>query len=188
MVKININKLSIKEKGYLLGLFAGDGYAHHNKKDRHYTAEFYLNSERDKKTKDFLISLLEKVGLNVFVFKDKRCDCVRIRVHSKEFYFFCLDMKYNENTDFKIGFISGFIDSDGFVNWEKSTINIVNTNLELLKKAQRFLEDVSIKSTLSKRVFSKKDRKVSYIMNIPVRFKSVPHISQKCGVTLSIAG
>ena len=42
-----LSNLSDLEKGYLFGLFEGDGYKYHDKKQRHYQVEFYLNSIKD---------------------------------------------------------------------------------------------------------------------------------------------
>jgi hypothetical protein len=45
--RIQPENLSEKEKGYLVGLYLGDGYAVYSKKSRHYDAEFCLNSVKD---------------------------------------------------------------------------------------------------------------------------------------------
>ena len=71
-----------------MGLFIGDGYRNYNKKDRHYNVEFYLNSSKDLDIQQYLISLLKKAKVYSSVFKDPRCKVNRIRVSSKQFFYF----------------------------------------------------------------------------------------------------
>ena len=181
---MNIEKLSEKERGYLLGLFCGDGYAYHNKKDRHYSVDFYLNSKKDKDIHKRLIDLLRKIGLRVFVFKDTRFNCIRTRVHSKQFYHFCIKIYHSKSSNFDIGFMSGLIDSDGYVNFKKSTIQIINTNKKLLDKCREILYKFGIKANIKKRNISLKDKKHSYFLSIPVKFKRLKHFSIKAGRNL----
>jgi len=115
--------------GYLLGLFAGDGYAYHDKRYRHYTIEFYLHSERNKEIQNFLITILNKLGLSCFVMKDKRYRCNRIKVYSRTLLEYLNSEHKDMTTDVNIGFISGLIDSEGYVNFKKSSISITNTDL-----------------------------------------------------------
>jgi hypothetical protein len=130
-------ELSQKELGYLVGLYLGDGYAYYNKKDRHYTVEFYLNSERDTDIKIYVLGLLKIEGCNVFVRKDSRFNCVRIRIHSKRLY----ELFTKKTVDFYskcpadkdncLGLISGFIDAEG---------NVGNGNLVVTQKDKKTLE------------------------------------------------
>ena len=55
-----LENLNEKEKGYLFGLFEGDGYKIHDKKSRYYQIEFYLNSKKDKKIIEFIVKILKK--------------------------------------------------------------------------------------------------------------------------------
>ena len=181
MEKIELNNLSNKEIGYLIGLFYGDGYANYNKKDRHYNVEFYLHSERDKDIEIFLISLLKKLRLIFSVFKDKRFNCNRIRVHSKELYNFINLDKFYENDDFNLGFISGLVDSDGYVNLKKSTIQIINKNVKLLQKCRKILKKLDIDSNLVKKFKYFDDKNQIYYLSISIKFKRLKHISKKAG-------
>lgn len=63
----------------------GDGYVFYDKKSRHYQIEFYLNSESDKEIITFIDNLFKKIGLNTYIYKDKRFNCVRVRAYSKNF-------------------------------------------------------------------------------------------------------
>jgi hypothetical protein len=88
MQRIEVGNLSEKEKGYLVGLFLGDGYANYNKNDRHYNTEFFLNSIRDKDIQEFLISILTKMNLFAQIYKDSRYNVNKIRVSSRMFFEF----------------------------------------------------------------------------------------------------
>lgn len=186
MNKLFLGNISKKELGYLVGLYYGDGYSNYNTKDRHYRVEFYLNSRKDQDIKQLLKDILTRIGLISHTLKDKRYNCERIRISNKELMLF---LKQNikgivKDKESKIGFISGLIDSDGYINLKKSTISIMNTDLTLLKKVVKFLRSMNIPSKLSKRVFSRKDKKISYRLNISVRFKNLKHISKKAGRNL----
>jgi hypothetical protein len=172
---------SSKERGYIYGLFEGDGYAYHNKKDRHYSVDFYLNSERDKDIEKFLVNLLKKEGFIVHLFKDKRFNCKRIRVHSKEFFNFINKSEKNIGGDYKMGFVSGLIDSEGSVSSKKSAIVVTNTNLELMNTAKKFLDDLHIPSNLKDKKIGPKEKLPQKVLFISIKFKSVNHLSKKAG-------
>lgn len=176
-----MKEISEKEEGYLSGLFEGDGYKYYDKKGRHYQTEFYLNSEKDKEIIAFLLEILNKLNLNPQKYFDKRFACLRTRINSKELFNNLnknkiLDM---ENEDFCIGYLSGLIDSDGYVNSKKYSLNIINTNKNILENCQKFLKKKEIESTIKIRKPSKKDKQKSYILHISVNFKRLPHISIK---------
>ena len=79
--KLNFNILTDKELGYIIGMANGDGYLYYEPNFRHYTVEFFLNSERDKDVQKFLMKLLIKLNLVVNVYKDKNwLDIYRIFV------------------------------------------------------------------------------------------------------------
>lgn len=171
--------LSKKEIGYLIGLFEGDGYLYHHKKSRHYHIEFFLNSIKDKDIQVFLLSLLKKMNLKPSVMKDKRFNCNKIRVYSKSFFQFVNKMlKYDIGKDFKIGFLSGIIDADGYVS-TKSHIEIVNTNKNLMLKVRKFLNDFNLKVKISERTKSRKDKLPSYRIYVPIKFIKLKNISIK---------
>ena len=184
MENLKISNINDKEKGYILGLLAGDGYLFHDKKSRHYHIEFYLNSIKDKAIRDLIEEIIKKLELTPQKYFDKRFNCVRIRTYSKELYEYITKRSYNENFDFKIGFVSGFIDSDGYYNKKKSTLVIINTNLEKIKLANLYLKDLGINSSINKKFMSKKYKNQPYNLYISVKFKSLKHLSQK----VSIAG
>ena len=133
----------------------------------------------DKKIIDFLKSLLIKIKLRPLEYKDKRFNCIRIRTHSKELYSFMKEGKVLEDRDFKIGYISGFIDSDGYYSRKKSTLIIVNTNLEKLTKTKQFLEDLYVKSSLNKKFMAESYKQQPYNLFISVKFISLKSLSKK---------
>ncbi len=115
-------ELSKKEQGYLVGLFIGDGYSHHDKNNRHYNVDFYLNSVRDKDIIRYLIKLLTASNFNASLFKDKRFNALRVRVSSKQLMG-TLDSNMKNflkdavsDKGFLMGAVSGFIDAEGYVD------------------------------------------------------------------------
>jgi hypothetical protein len=177
--EIKIEKLRGEELGYLIGIIAGDGYVFYDKKSRHYQVEFYLHSESDLEIIKKVENLLLKIGLNVQRYNDKRFKCLRLRVYSKELYYFIKGDKFNYNKEFMLGFVSGFIDSDGYYNKEKSTLVIVNTNLEKIKKAKKYLDLLNIKSTINKKFMSSTYKNQPYNLYISVKFIRLNHLSEK---------
>lgn len=173
VVEISMNNLSEMERGYLFGMYEGDGYAIHEKKTRHYTIEFYLDSIRNVNIQSYLISLLEKIGLSVLIMKDKRFNCNRLKIRSKRLFNILNNEQNEENQDFEIGFLSGMIDAEGYVNFPNSTINIVNTDIELISRCKSMLLRSGIDTKLRKRKKSKKDKKDSFILHIPVAIKAL---------------
>lgn len=173
------NNISNKEWGYIFGLLKGDGYLFHDKKGRHYYLEFYLNSLRDKKVIEFIKNLLGKMKLRIQEYKDKRFNCIRIRTYSKDLYGLITKDDFTRDDNFKLGFISGFIDSDGYYSKKNSTLAIINTNLSNLKETKKFLEDLGIKSSLNKKFMSPSCKKQAYNLYISVKFISLQHLSKK---------
>jgi len=176
-----LKQLSEKERGYIFGLFEGDGYKYHDKKSRHYHVEFYLNSIRDRAIIMNLISLLKKAGLNPSEYLDKRYNCKRIRVYNKEFFEIIskkLDISACSN-EFNMGYVSGIIDSEGYVDSKRHYIVIVNTNRNMLYLCKDFLSKIGINSSINQRKKGIKDTLNAYRMYISVKFKRLNHISIK---------
>ena len=178
---MNITKLTDSELGYLKGFFMGDGYKYHDKKGRKYYVEFYTHSIRDKKISKFLIILTKKLKLNPNIYKDKRFYCKRIRITNKEFFnLFDKDfIKMNLKNGEIIGFISGFIDAEGYVNNKKRFIQVVNTNHQVLEFIKNELAKMRVSSSISNKWASKKSRKQAYNLYISVTFKNIPHLAFK---------
>jgi hypothetical protein len=179
--EIDLKNFGEGEIGYIFGLFEGDGYKIYQKKSRHYNVEFYLNSKRDKEIIKRIVLLLKRLNLNPSEYQDKRFNCKRIRVYSKALFniiFKNIDLD-KKSSEFNLGFVSGLIDSEGYVNRKNYTIEIVNTNKNILNQCANFLDSINIKSHTSKRKRSIKDKKDSYRMYISVSFKRLKHLSVK---------
>ena len=124
--------------------------------------------KKNKKTIKYLYGLLKKLELNPQLYQDKRYNCKRVRVYSKEL--FSIIEKNNILKDkpyeFNLGYVSGMIDSEGHVDNKKSCISIVNTNKRVLEEIQDYLHFIKIESNLAKRKLFKKDRLISYRLYI----------------------
>lgn len=181
--EILFDNLSEKEKGYLFGLFEGDGYKIYNKKSRHYQVEFYFNSEKDVEIIEKVVVLLKKIRTAPSLYKDKRFKCMRIRVYSKNlFEVMGKNISFrNKTNDFKLGFVSGIIDSEGYVNVSKFMIMVVSTNRSVLELCKNFLFSVGVSCSISLRKISVKNKLKSYKMYISVSFKRLNHLSIKAG-------
>ncbi len=188
--KPNFSHISDQEVGYLGGLYLGDGYSYHDAKQRHYAVEFYLNSLRDKETRTLLLSLTKKIGLNAIVMKDKRFNCLRLRFYSKDFMSWLENMSFipPKNRNFAKGVISGLIDSDGYVNKEKSYIQIVNTNLEVMNILKLCLIPLGLDTEIRVRSRSRKDKLKSYKAYIPFIIKDKDLMSTKVRRVQTLSG
>ena len=87
----------------------------------------------------------------------------------------------NKTKEFKIGYISGIIDSEGYVNPKKYMLMVISTNLKMLEDCQNLLKSLKITSTISERKMSIKGKLKSYRMYISVSFKRLNHLSVKAG-------
>jgi len=181
--EICFNNLSEKEKGYLFGLFEGDGYKVYDKRSRHYQVEFYFNSVKDTGIIESVVCLLKRIKAKPSLYKDKRFNCMRVRVYSKELFgILGRGVSFDgENDDFKLGFVSGMIDSEGYVNVLKFMIMVVSTNLNVLEMCKGYLSSISVGCFISERKMSVKDKLKSYRMYVSVNFKRLSHLSIKAG-------
>jgi hypothetical protein len=186
---IDLKKIKKSEFGYLKGFFIGDGYKHHDIKGRKYYIEFYVNSLRDKKILNFLLSIIKNAGLNPGLYLDKRFNCERLRIINKDFYMY-FDKDISKMKIAKkeiIGFISGMIDSDGYVNNKKSFIQIVNTDLRSLNFIQNQLNKKGINSSINNKWKSSTMKTPSFNLYISVKFKRLSHLSIKAGYRMTSA-
>jgi hypothetical protein len=179
MMKLDLERISEKDIGYLIGLYIGDGYSNYNKKDRHYTVEFYLNSLKDIDIQQNLIVLLKKISLNPYIYKDKRYNVNRIRVRSKKFMNFIKKRSkiFNSLSDeYKIGLISGFIDAEGWVT--KGEIMVTQKDKEVLTKFKEICESFDIFRKMWPS-YNIKSKGPVWRLRISTKFKYLPHNSYK---------
>lgn len=179
---VHLSKLSLKELGYVVGLFSGDGYLYHHKASRHFSVEFFLNSINDKDVQSYLLTLLKRIGLNPGVRKDKRFNCNRIRVYSKIFYQEILTNLHRpqDERDFKLGFVSGMIDAEGNIDTKKRFIRLSNINKKLIQRVEEYLFELGI-NCRTNRSTSPRKRGWSdiYIIYVPLNFINIQNNSIK---------
>ncbi len=181
ITQIYPEKLSKKELGYIVGFYIGDGYSYHGK-DRCYIVEFYFNSIRDIKMFEYIKSLLEKIGLNPFLIKDKRFNSIRVKVSSKNFWKKIgneiKSIKENTNNeDCLIGFISGFIDAEGYVN--NGEIQLAQKEKETLIMVKDFCKLLKIPTRKFWSVDNYKSKNKLWRLRISTDFKNIEHNSIK---------
>ena len=174
--------ISEKEKGYLLGLVLGDGYANYNKKDRHYTISFYLNSLKDIDIQEQLLNIINKLNLISKVSKDKRGNVNKIRIYSKILFLYLNEQEiklYSKikpvKKEFLIGMISGFIDAEGCVY--RGTISIAQKNKRIMYLIEEICSFFKIKYRM-KRV-PNSPRGFIWRGYFSTSFKYLPHNSRK---------
>ncbi|MBD3155615.1 MAG: hypothetical protein GF368_03080 [Candidatus Aenigmarchaeota archaeon] len=179
--QIYLDKLSDKELGYLLGFFLGDGYLYYYKSG-HYVVEFYLNSKKDIKIKSYIVLLMRKIGLKPFLIKDRRFNSIRIKVNSKKLFKFIrkemnLIKNYNYTLNQLIGFVSGFIDADGYV--ENGEIQLTQKEKENLLLIKKMCDSIGIKVRKFWSMDNYKTKNKIWRMRISTSFKYIGHNSIK---------
>jgi len=134
MTQLKLDALSEEERGYLVGMFVGDG-THIIRMDQGiYITKFSLDKERDKDIAKYLQGLFVKADKRIRQLIER--NSITLRLFSKKFVEFLA--KYVRRTEqintrrkkkllvnyekwskaFKLGFISGLIDSDGHVYFD----------------------------------------------------------------------
>jgi hypothetical protein len=124
--ELQVENLSNKELGWLIGCYAGDGSRNLRKKNYSYEVKFALN-EKEYPIVDFVERLLSKCGVNSWrCVNEKR---VYVKCKNKKLYYFVEKYLRWEGTkkstsvrladlssyssDFVFGFLCGLIDADG---------------------------------------------------------------------------
>jgi DNA-binding transcriptional regulator WhiA len=176
---IVIGALSVKEKAYLIGIIIGDGYLYHDKW-RHYKTNIYLNSKKDVDVAKSVIDILKKLGVSPYIMHHH--GCLIIRFNSKSFFdFFNKESKSitnKKNKDFMIGFISGFIDSDGYVSY--GNIVVSNVEKEIIDITNEFCKKLKISTRVWKHNNLYKGKVFNiWRLRIGTSFKYEKHYSQK---------
>lgn len=128
--RMDIEKLTLREKGYLVGMMVGDGSLIRHEPRGEFLAKIALDRIRDQDIFQFLSSMFERSGKRASVRVEQRMFILRI--WSKSFYNFILKhvrlrkrcsshgrtklLRFEDwDRDFALGFIGGLIDSDGHV-------------------------------------------------------------------------
>jgi len=131
--RIDLSALSESERGYIVGAFVGDGSKIFERKSGHYGVKFSLDSKSDEEIARYLRNLFVKAGKRVTLYTDETC--LVLKIYSERLLRFLLSfVNYREVEgrkrkmfrefenwvlDFKLGVISGLIDTDGYVHHDK---------------------------------------------------------------------
>lgn len=168
----------------MVGLFIGDGYSLYES-NRHYRVEFCLNGEADIEIIKYLKELLDRLTINYCKVLDKRSKGIRIVISSSKIMYEYLRQKVKDfhngstfNRDFRLGLISGFIDAEGYVGRKKKQISVSQKDGDILNQINEYIALENIK-TLPMKEFNNRPGLKIWRMYITVKFKTLPHISQK---------
>ena len=150
--------------GEFIGLFAGDGNFYYDKKTGHYRIRFFFNIKEkkfvDELSRIFSENLSKKPSIN------RTKNVLVMRYYSKELSEFIraylgwgvsrnkngANLKSRtvflknrlHNRDFKIGFLRGFLDSDGYLSEKK--ILFGSASEKIIKQVENFLIDLGIRA------------------------------------------
>jgi hypothetical protein len=160
--KLNLKPGYSRREGEIVGIFAGDGSQYYNKKH----CAYQVNVHFGKKNKDYmeyvkrLYELYFKKKFNIT--KEERT--IKIRTRSKEIYNYFhhyIDFKpqikhctvklktLDLSMEFKLGFLKGFVDTDGSVLLKKQRKKIrvafYTTSEALANQIRDILSEIDIK-------------------------------------------
>jgi len=130
MTRLDLALLNESEKGYIIGLFLGDGDINRGRKTPRYIVRFSLDAKRDRDIAARLHQIFQKGRKKTSIFK--RDATLIVKVCSKELVEYiktCIEYKRNRNNqiekkllmnknwsiEFQYGILAGMIDSDGHV-------------------------------------------------------------------------
>jgi len=150
--------------GELMGLFAGDSNLHYDKIGGRHVVRFYFNFQ-EKSYVDELTNLFSAHFLKD-PYKSREKNVLVVRYYSKELFNFIkeyvgwgisLDRRganqksrtvylkgSNYSDNFKIGFLRGFIDSDGYLTDKK--ILFGSASGKIMRQVSRFLSDLGFQN------------------------------------------
>lgn len=192
MTYMDMKVLSKKEKGYLVGMFVGDGNLIVKRKRGRYLTKFALDAERDQDIADYMLSLFKKAGKRITRYVER--NSLTFKVYSKDFVEFLLKhvmyikqrdsrrkLKILTNpekwtTAFKFGFVSGLIDSDGHVYYNRRKTKHFGVLIKTADNAFRdqlteILTTLGIEATTytAKRYEKSYSKKPQYVVYIPTK-------------------
>lgn len=182
MTKLDLTLLSELEKGYIAGVFLGDGDINRGRKTQRYIVRFSLDRRRDQDISARLHEIFRKGGKKVSIFP--RDATLIVKVCSKELVnYIQTHIEYRRNPDnqtektlltsedwsqrFQYGILAGVIDSDGHVHKHLGT-EVKTVSSTVFRDVLRILTNLGIKAKTKIRQateesYSKKQRYVMYI-------------------------
>lgn len=183
MSQFDISLLSDDERGYIIGLFLGDGSFNRGHKERRFFVRFALDARRDKDIALRLAQIFEKAKKKIsFISWEnniiaKTCSkdlvaYIESFIQYKQGEKMLLDSK-KWSGQFKYGFLAGIIDSDGHVLPHLGT-EIKTVSSKNFESVSSILQDLKISATLRVRdapdySYSKKPRYIIYIPSLEMK-------------------
>lgn len=158
-------KITIPKKdlfiGELLGLFVGDGNLYYDKKKNRYSVRFFFNFQEKNYVKELINFFHKNFQKRPHLSRVK--NVLVLRYYSKELSTFIKEYvgwgisldkrganqksrtvflkKDNYSNNFKIGFLRGFLDSDGYLSDKK--ILFGSASEKIMKQTVKFLSDLN---------------------------------------------
>ena|SRR3989338_6039388 len=185
-IRIDFDKITEREKGYLCGFYVGDGNIFIYPKQWIYRLRFhtYVNEIHIQNN---LVKICSKLCNNIRRYKAK--NTVVIEIHSKDLLA-AIDEHVTKNglrnlrapISFRKGFIEGMIDSDGYVQRKYAEITTLNKKLKsnlisVLRTLHTPYNVRQFKSHLSKNQGYRIGFSLKYEQFFPMKWTS------KCGQT-----
>lgn len=181
MTRLNLDLLSEWERGYIIGLFLGDGDINKGRKNPRYVVRFTLDAKRDKDISLRLRQIFEKGYKKVSIFR--RNNTLVAKVCSKELVKYIqrfvgyrregteqekkLKIRKDWTVDFQYGVLAGIIDSDGHVHKHLGT-EIKTVSPSIFKGIVNLLRRLGIKAKIKRRLEEKSySKKIKYTVYIP---------------------
>jgi DNA-binding transcriptional regulator WhiA len=183
MTAFDSSFLSECERGYVIGLFLGDGSFNKGRKEPRFFVRFALDSKRDRDIALRLVQILEKAGKKVSIFPSE--NTLIVKICSKELVIYIqnfiryeqgekrLILNKNWLSDFRYGVVAGIIDSNGHVHRHLGT-EIKTVSKEVSKSVLKMFNDLGmVVSTrmreATRNSYSKKPRYVIYIPSSEIK-------------------
>ncbi len=200
MTKFDLTLLNECEKGYIIGLFLGDGSLNRGTKTPRYVARFALDAKRDQDIAASLAQILDNAHKKVSIFVEG--NTLIVKACSKELVEFIetyVEYKMDETnqkekkllvggdwaSDFQYGVLAGIIDSDGHVHKHLGT-EIKTVSPSTFQAILKLLNNLEIVSKTKRRKatensYSKKDRYTIYLPSrqVKTRRNKIPSVKIK---------
>lgn len=158
MTKFDSGLINEHEKGYIVGLFLGDGSLNRGRKEPRFFVRFSLDLKRDCDIASELTQIVKKAGKKLSIFPSK--STLIVKICSKEFVKFLQEfivyekgsdrksqkillLRENWPRDFQYGVLAGIIDSDGHVHRHLGT-EIKTVSKEVFGKIVELLNSLGI--------------------------------------------
>lgn len=183
MTKLDLALLNEFERGYIIGLFLGDGDINRGRKTPRYIVRFSLDAKRDQDISARLDQIFQKGRKKISIFP--RDATLIVKVCSKELVNYiqtCIEYKRNQNNQtekkllmsenwslgFQYGILAGIIDSDGHVQKHLGT-EIKTVSHLIFEGILGILTNLGIKAEtkIRKATENSYSKKIRYVIYIP---------------------